>query len=135
MRRRPRAQTRRRGLGARPYAPCCSSTPEIGRTPVRARSAAPTRRGFRPLGEHRPRHKRHEHDLYVREHGREAGADVVDRVVPEDQVGGEEDSGGHGDAALGPRPPPEPSILEPRQEAEDRQRERAPEVAAVDGEA
>ena len=31
-----------------------------------------------------------EHDLRVAEDGREPGADVLDRVVPEDQVGGEE---------------------------------------------
>ena len=38
-------------------------------------------------------------DLQVAEHGREAGADVGDRVVPEDQVGGEEDAGDAAPAA------------------------------------
>ena len=44
----------------------------------------------RPLAEQQPRRDGDEHDLQVGEHGRQAGADVGDRVVPEDEVGGEE---------------------------------------------
>jgi hypothetical protein len=48
------------------------------------------RRTVRPLVEDEPREEADEHDLRVAEHGREPGADLVDRVVPEDEVGGEE---------------------------------------------
>ena len=45
------------------------------------------------LREHRPGDERDDHDLQVAEHGRQPGADVGDRLVPEDQVGGEEQPG------------------------------------------
>ena len=48
----------------------------------------------RALAEQQPRRDGDEHDLQVGEHGRQAGADVGDRVVPEDEVGGEERAGG-----------------------------------------
>ena len=41
-----------------------------------------------------PGEQRHDDDLEVAEHGREAGADVLDRVVPDDQVDGEEHARG-----------------------------------------
>ena len=45
------------------------------------------RRGLRPLAPDQPRDQPDEHDLRVAEHGREAGADLLDRVVPEHEVG------------------------------------------------
>ena len=54
----------------------------------------------------RPRRERHDHDLEVAEHGREPGADVGDRLVPEDEVGGEEEARDQRQAPLpGPRGP------------------------------
>ena len=50
-----------------------------------------------------PRDEGHDHDLEVAEHGRQARADVVDRLVPEDQVGGEEDPGDEREALLAGR--------------------------------
>ncbi len=51
------------------------------------------------LGQDRPRDQRHEDHLNVGEHRREPGADVSDRVMPEQQVGGEEDPGGEAERA------------------------------------
>ena len=79
------------------------------------------------LGEHRPRDQWHEHHLDVGEHRREPGADVHDRVVPEQEVGGEEDPGGEAEAPLVPRARAEAAVLEQRQQRQDRQRIRAAE--------
>ena len=46
--------------------------------------------GAGPLREQQPGRDRHEHDLDVPEHRGQAGADSGDRVVPQNQVGGEE---------------------------------------------
>ena len=42
------------------------------------------------LAQQQPREQRHQDDLRVSEHGRKPRADLLDRVVPEDQVGREE---------------------------------------------
>ena len=57
----------------------------------------------RALAKDRPRQEADEHDLRVAENGREAGAHVLDRVVPEDEVGREEDAADPGRAAQRPR--------------------------------
>ena len=74
--------------------------------PRRASAAAWRARGRR--GARRssdPRDERHERDLQVAQDGRQAGADVVDRVVPADEVDREEDAGDGGEAPVvrGPR--------------------------------
>src|SRR5207253_3913229 len=80
------------------------------------------RRALRALSEECPREQTHEHDLRVAEHRRESGADLLDRVVPEDEVGGEE-------SPCQPRKEHGPAwalavaaVLEPREEPERRQR-------------
>ena len=47
----------------------------------------------RALAEDGERDERDDDDLQVAEHGAQPGADVVDRVVPEDEVAGEEHAG------------------------------------------
>ena len=54
-------------------------------------TAASVRPAGRSLQE-RPGRQWHEHHLDVPEHGREPGSDGGDRVVPEDEVGAEEDA-------------------------------------------
>jgi len=65
-------------------------TPEISTAPANTSGTQSTTRadGFSP--KQRPGGDRDEHDLEVAERRREARAHVVDRVVPEDQVDGEE---------------------------------------------
>src|SRR5919108_844774 len=48
---------------------------------------------MRPLAQEEPREQSYEDDLRITEDGGEAGPDLLDAVVPEDQVGGEERSG------------------------------------------
>ena len=62
------------------------------------RSSAP-----RSLTEEQPRCDRHDHDLHVAEHRRQARAHVLDRVVPEDQVGCEQEPGNDGQRHATPR--------------------------------
>ena len=59
-------------------------------TPPSATPSGDEHAAGRTLGQHRPGDERHEHDLDVGQHGGQPGADVLDRVVPEDEVGGEE---------------------------------------------
>ena len=76
----------------------------------------------RPLAEEHPREQPDEDDLDVPEHGREPGADLVDGVVPEDQVGREEDACDPGvDPRLDRPRPPAPLLVEGR-DPEQRQR-------------
>ena len=53
-----------------------------------------------PLAQQRPRGERDDHHLQVAEHRRQPGADILDRVVPEDQVAREEHAGGGGEPAV-----------------------------------
>ena len=80
----------------------------------------------RALAEHGPREHRDEHDLRVPEHGREPGADLLDRVVPEDQVGREEDARRPRDQSRAARARPVAPVLEAGDQPERRQR---PETA------
>ena len=56
----------------------------------------------RAFGQQQPGDERHQHDLNVRQHGRQAGADVFDRVVPENQVRAPETPRGDGRATVMP---------------------------------
>src|SRR5581483_5648038 len=71
--------------------------------------------------------------LRVAEHGREPRADEVDRPVPEDEVGGEEEPGHPRVAALPQRPPSPAALLVARDEEERWQREQAAEERARRG--
>ncbi len=64
--------------------------PEISSTPTSETGSASSTRA-RALGQQRPRHQGNQHDLDVGQHRGQPGAHVGDRVVPEQQVGGEED--------------------------------------------
>ncbi len=86
-----------------------------------------------PLAEERPGDERDEHDLRVAEHGAEPGADVLDRVVPEDEVGAEEDAGGDGEQPLAAAARPERPLLDARGDEEQRHGERAAEERARRG--
>src|SRR6478672_11777276 len=74
-----------------------------------------------------PRKRRDEHDLRVAQHRREPGADELDRVVPEEEVRGEEDPGDPGPAALAHVAATPAPLLPPHQREERRQREEAAE--------
>ena len=80
----------------------------------------------RTLAEHGPREHRDEHDLRVPEHGREPRPDLLDRVVPEDQVCCEEHSRRPRDQPRSTRARPVAPVLEPGDQPERRQR---PETA------
>ena len=73
----------------------------------------------RALAEHQPRHQPDEGDLEVAEHRREARPHVHDRVVPADEVGGEEDARQRGQGAVAPAARAQPPVLPPRQHAQD----------------
>ena len=80
------------------------------------------------LGQDRPRHQRHEHDLDVGQHGGQPGADVADRVVPQDQVDGEEDARPSSAARRSRQEPrAEAPVLEPGEQRQHRQRVDAAE--------
>ena len=85
---------------------------------------------WRPLPEHGPREERDEDDLGVPEHGRKARSHLLDRVVPEDQVGGEEGARDPREPPGAPLARPVAPILEPGKEPEHRQRPDAPEEGA-----
>src|SRR5215216_3748987 len=68
-----------------------------------------------------------EHDLCVPEDRREAGADVLDGTVPQDQVGGEERAGEPRPGAHAPRTRPDAPVLPPREQQERRHRVQTPE--------
>ena len=70
---------------------------------------------------------RHDHDLGVAENGGQAGADLLDGVVPEHEVGGEEDAGDPGQARLARGSRPVSAPLVPCQQRQGRQRIRAAE--------
>ena len=82
----------------------------------------------RPLAEDGPRDERRRQHLEVAEDGRQTRPDVLDRVVPERQVAGEEDPGDQRQPDRGPRQRPELPPLQVR----DRGEERQPEQAAVE---
>ena len=68
-----------------------------------------------------PRGEGDDHDLEVAEHRRQARADVVDRLVPEDQVGREEDPGDEREALLAGRARAVAPALPPGERGEHRQ--------------
>ena len=80
-----------------------------------------------PLAQHRPRGERDDHHLEVAEHRREPGADVLDRVVPEDQVAREEHAGGGRQQAVAAGARAEAAVLPQRERAEHGHRVRAAE--------
>ena len=75
----------------------------------------------RPLAQQRPREQRHRHDLEVREHGREAGADVADRAMPAEEVQPEEHPGGERETPVAPGPRAEAPVLAPGEPRQQRQ--------------
>jgi len=75
------------------------------------------RRAVRPLLEEEPREQPDEDDLRVAEHRGEAGSDVLDRVVPEDEVAGEEEARQPRERARAERPA-SPAPLLPDRERE-----------------
>jgi hypothetical protein len=83
----------------------------------------------RPLAEQRPRRDRDEHDLQVAERRRQARADIVDRVMPEDQVGGKERARRGCVAPVTGRRGAEATALAQREQRQQRQRV----AAAKDG--
>ena len=107
--------------GFTPYAPP-PMTPEMSTTPDRARTRARIEPPGQPLPEEQPRGDGHEHDLRVAQHRRQAGADQGDGVVPDHQVGREEQAGDERQAEL--RPEPEARIGVPRQRATTKDRKR-----------
>ena len=74
-----------------------------------------------PLPEEQPRGDRHDHDLRVAEHRRQPGADLLDGVVPQHEVDGEEDARDPGQASLPLGAQAESAALEPGQQEERRQ--------------
>jgi hypothetical protein len=81
---------------------------------------------MRPLAQQEPGEQADEDDLGVAEDGREPCADLLDAVVPEDEVSGEERAG---DPRKPHRTSTLPSVapcLEPRQQPERRKCEDAP---------
>ena len=83
--------------------------------------------------EERPREEADDHDLGVAEDRREPGPDVLDRVVPEDQVGGEERAREPGRAPNGDRSRPDPPVLPNREQPEGRESPEAAEERAGRG--
>ena len=59
---------------------------------------------MRPLAEESPREEADEDHLCVAEDGREAGPDLLDGVVPEDEIDREECAGEPGEHTHTPRP-------------------------------
>ena len=84
----------------------------------------------RSLAEQEPRDDADEDDLRVAEHRCKAGADGLDRVVPEDEVHREEQAGDDRKPPRAPRPGSEPPILEHREEKQRRQGVEAAEERA-----
>ena len=78
-----------------------------------------------PLGEQQPGGDRDEHDLDVAEHRRETGPDCRDRVVPEDQIGGEEAACEPCEPACVPLPRAVAATLDQRDREQRRQRVEA----------
>ena len=76
----------------------------------------------RPLAQDRPGEQANENDLQVAEHRRETGADLLDPLVPGDQIDGEEHPGEPGQPALLQRPRPVAPVFELRQHPEQRHR-------------
>ena len=75
---------------------------------------------LRPLAERDPGEQSHEDDLGVAQHGREPGAHRLDRVVPEGEVGGEEDARRPGEPAVAPRARAVAAPLDPGEERPER---------------
>src|SRR5215217_4440756 len=102
--------------GLRPYAPC-SKAPEISTTPTRATGIASRERfdgRSRRISQASTPTK---HDLQVPEHGREPRADLLDPLVPGDQVDREEHAREPGERPLLQRPRAVAAPLEPRERA------------------
>ena len=81
------------------------------------------------LGQQGPCHQRQQHHLDVGQDGGQPGAHVADRVMPQQQVSGEEDPREQPGAPLAPRAGTEAPILAVREQGQDGQRVDA----AVDG--
>ena len=69
-----------------------------------------------PLFPQQPRQPGHEQHLQVPENGRHAGADIGDRVGPQDQVDRQEHAGQHGLQPLRQRSRPVPALLDDREQ-------------------
>ena len=91
-------------------------------TPASAIGSAASTCRPRPLGEHGPRDQRHDHDLDIREHRREARPDIPDRAIPEQEIDAEEQAGTDGEPAIAPRSRPVTAVLDQRDQTEDGQR-------------
>jgi hypothetical protein len=87
------------------------------------------RRPLRTFAEQGPREQTDEDDLRVPENRREACAHLLDRVVPQDEIGGEETARDRGENRRPPSRPTVATVLEPREQPERRQRPHA----AVEG--
>jgi hypothetical protein len=124
-----------------------SSTPRRGSATVRLTAQRPRderdaeqqdrdrgdQPGVRALPEQPPRdHRDHQH-LQVAEDGREAGADGVDRVVPQDEVAGEEHPGERRRRPGADGQPPERAALRPASSASTGRASRHRYSAAEDG--
>jgi hypothetical protein len=83
----------------------------------------------RALREEQPGGDRDEHHLHVAEHRREPRSDRCDRVVPEDQVSGEETPGKPCEPACAPLP----RAVAPALQERDREQRRQRIEAAVEG--
>jgi len=80
-----------------------------------------------PLTEEEPGGDRHEHDLGVAQHRRQARPHLVDGVMPEDEVRREERARDPGKPGLAARPGTVASLLQPAEQGERRQRINATE--------
>src|SRR5207248_2108579 len=78
-------------------------------------------------GQDGPGHQRHQDYLDVGQHGGQPGSDVADRVMPQEQIDGEEHAAGHGNPPLLPGPRSVAAILTPGDQAEHRERVGAAE--------
>ena len=118
--------------GLEPYARL-PTMPEMSTTPSNTTGIAASvfREG---LAEEKPRDQRDENDLRVAENGAQPGADRLDRVMPELEVGDEEQARGGGEEALAASPPSERTVLDRSGGEEERDRERASVERAGRGE-
>ncbi len=89
-------------------------------TPKSATGIAASDRFDGTLAEKRPGEQADQDDLQVAEHRREAGADLLDALVPGDQVDREEETGEPGQPALLDRPRPVTPVLPAREQPEQR---------------
>ncbi len=101
--------------------------PEISTTPTSTTGTAATSRRARSLAEQPPGEEADDDHLQVAQHGRDAGADGRDGVVPEHQVDREEDAGAAASQRSRARPAAVPAVLAQHQQAQHRQRVEAAE--------